>query len=204
MSYANIFELTRCLDDCLEYCQQYPEREHSQFHESLLREARQELDESSAKADKEFVEWRMESREDRLAWKRLAGELASVQKQLEAVNAIGFFDQKVMYWDPKRLIAAVDEMVTYLRRRVDDLDFAADKADKMERLKEKGLSEDDESDQALDEYLRFSKLRANGLKVAKDTIANFRRALRRDLTIRDKDYQRIGWPQQVATDEKVL
>lgn len=204
MSYANVFELTKCLKDCLEYCRQHPDREHAQFHKSLILDAQKELDKSTDKADREFVEWRMESRDDRLAWKHLAAKLAAVQRELDAVNAIGYLDQKVMYWNQEHLLAAVAEMIKYLRDRADSIDFADDAADKLERQRDKALSEDDESDRALDEYLRFSKLRSDGLTKAKATIANFRKTLRRDLSTRDKDYQAIRWPQQVSPDERVL
>lgn len=204
MSYANVFELTKCLQDCLEYCRQHPDRGHSQFYESLIRNAKEELEQSTDKANQEFTEWRMESRDDKLAWKHLAAKLASIQKQLDAVNAIGFLDQKVMYWNRPNLVAAVDKMILYLRERTDDIEFAADEADALERQKQKAQSEDNEADRALDDYIRFSKLRSDGLTNAKETIANFRKALRRDLTIRSAEYQAIRWPQQVAPDERVL
>ncbi len=204
MSYANYFELTRCLDDCLEYCRKFPDREHSEFHCSLLENAKQHLKQSTDKSNKEFTEWRMESRVDRLAWKHLARDLQSVQRKLKSVNAVGFLDQKVMYWYQAALIAAVDQMIDYLSEHKDDLDFAADEIEKLGRQKEKALSEVDESGRALNDYLRYSKLRADALTETKDTIANFRRTLRRDLGVRDEDYQAIHWPQQVASDNRVL
>lgn len=204
MSYANVFELTKCLDDCLAYCQEHPDREHARFHQPLLEEAKRELDDTTEKAGREFTEWRMENRDDQLAWKHLAGELRSIQDQLESVNAIGFIDQRIRYWNRERLLAAVDAMLTYLREHEEDLDFAADCADKLERRRRKAISEGDEADRALDDYVRFSKMRADGLSNAKDTIANFRKVLRRDLSTRDEDYQSIQWPQQVASDNKVL
>lgn len=202
--YANVFELTACLDDCIEYCRRYSERKHSQFHGPLLRDAKRELEQTTEKADEEFVEWRMESREDRLAWKHLGRRVSAIQRKLDAVNAIGYVDQNVNYWDPETLLAVVDEMVDYLRARVEDIEFAEDEADKLERLRNKALSEDDESERALDEYIRYSKMRSDGLTTAKDTIANFRKALRRDLTRRDEDYQAIRWPHQVAPDDRVI
>lgn len=202
--YANIFELTKCLKDCLEYCREHPDREHAEFHKPLLRDALRELEQSTDRANEEFTEWRMENRDEQLAWKHLAKQLRSVQEQLESVNAIGYFDQKVMYWDRRPLAAAVDKMVAYLRDRTDVIDFADKSADKLERQKRKALSEDDEADQALDEYLRTSKMRANGLVRAKETISGFRKALRRDIGRRSEDYQAIRWPQQVAPDQGVL
>ncbi len=202
--YANVFELTSCLDDCIAYCDKHPERDHSRFHGPLLRGAKRDLTKSTERADKEFVEWRMESREDRLAWKHLARRVSAIQRKLDAVNAIGYVDQNVNYWDPETLLDVVAEMIRYLREREEDIDFAADEAGQLERLRAKAVSEDDETERALDEYLRFSKMRSDGLTTAKDTIANFRKALRRDLTTRNEDYQAIRWPHQVAPDDRVI
>ena len=204
MSYANVFELTKCLADCLEYCKEHPERDHAKFHLPLVAGAQQQLEQTTDKADREFVEWRMENREDMLAWKHLAGQVTAVQKKLNSVNAVGYIDQKINYWNREALIEAVDEMIDYLRQRADVIDFAEKKADKLERQKEKALSENDESDRALDEYIRFSKMRSDGLVNAKETIGNFRSALRRDLGTRNEEYQAISWPHQVSPDEKVL
>ena len=204
MSYANIFELTKCLQDCVEYCRNNPDWAQSEFYLTLLEDALQELEKSSARADQELSQWRMEARDDRLAWKQLARELAAIQKALREVNAVGFLDQRVMYRNTERLLAAVAEMITYLREREEEINFASDRIEKLERLRQKALSEGQESDRALDEYLRFSKLRSNGLTKAKDTIANVRRAMRRDLGTDHPKYQAIRWPYQVASDEKVL
>ncbi len=204
MSYANIFELRKSLQDCIEYCREHPEREHSQFHQPVLEKAFEKLNKTSEKADREFTEWRMESREDQLAWKHLAKELRSVQKKLEAVNAIGFIDQKVMYRDREPLLAAVSEMIDYLQERTDVLDFAEDRADKLDRQRRKAISEDDESERALDEYLRYSKMRSDGLSQAKESIGNFRKTLRRELGKNNDEYQAIEWPHQVESDNRVL
>lgn len=204
MTYANMFELTKSLADCLEYCREHPERDHTEFHCSLLADAQEQLERTTDKADREFVEWRMENREDMLAWKHLAGQMKAVQKELDAVNAIGYIDQKINYWNREALLEAVDEMLDYLRERTDVIDFAEKRADKLERQKRKALSEDDDSDRALDEYIRFSKMQSDGLVSAKETIANFRKVLRRDLGTDHEDYQSIRWPHQVSPDEKVL
>ena len=202
--YANVFELTKCLADCIEYCEEYPDRRHSDFYLPLLEQAQDELRKTTDRANREFVEWRMESRDDELAWKHLSRKLSNIQDQLASVNAIGYIDQNVSYRNREALEEAVDEMMDYLRERTDDLDFADDEADKLERQLTKAKSEGEESERALDEYLRFSKMRANGLTTTKDTIANFRKALRRDLGRRDETYQSIRWPQQIAPDERVM
>lgn len=202
--YANVVELTRCLDDCIEYCHKFPDREHCTVHLPLLRQARRDLEDTTKRSDREFTQWRMEGREDRQAWKQLAKKLKSIQKKLARVNAIGYVDHTINYWDQEALVEAVDEMIDYLRARTDDLEFAEDDADRLERQKNKARSENKESGRALEEYIRFSKLRADGLTHARDTIANFRLALRRSLGVRAAEYQAIRWPQNVASDRSVL
>lgn len=204
MSYANVFELTQCLEDCIAYCQTHQDREHASFHLPLLLDAQKDLIQSSDKAQREYVEWAKEMRDDKLSWKHLAKELRTVQKELNRINAIGFHDERVMYWDRERLLDGVEKMLGYLDEHAGDIDFASSAAEKLRRRMDGALSEDDETDHKKYEYLRYSKLRANGLTKAKDTIGNFRRTLRRDLTTRDKDYQEIQWPQQVAADRGIL
>lgn len=204
MSYANYFEISKCLSDSLAYCQEHPDREHSKFHGKLLKRAQDRLETARAKSDQEFTEWRMENREDMLAWKHLASELQKVQKRLSRVNAVGYLDQKVMYWYHDALISAVAEMIDYLKARTDDLDFAVDAIAKLERKQEKATSEVTESGRALDEYLRYSKMRADAMREVTDTIAGFRKRLRRDLGKQDEAYQAIRWPQQIASDQRVL
>lgn len=204
MSYANVFELNACLDDSLNYCKSHPERRHCQDFSGLLAAAKANLDKGLKVSDERFSHWRMEDGDGRLAWKHLSKELAAVQNKLRRVNAIGYLDQKVMYWDPEMLVAAVNEMVDYLRERTDDLDFAADAADSMERQLERATSEKAESNQALKEYKRFSQVRSDAMVNTVDTIASFRRAVRRELGQHHADYQAIRWPQAVASDEAVL
>lgn len=202
--YANVFELRRCLDDCIEYCRQHPEREHVEFHRPLLEQAQRQLEETTEQAEQELYDWRREHRADQQAWKELAKMLRAVQKRLDEVNAIGYVDQKVMYWDRRPLMAAVDEMVDYLRERTDALDFAEKSADKLDRQKNKALGEGKESEQAREEYLRYSKMRADGLTEAKEIIANFRKTLRRRIGKHSDEYQNILWPQQIAPDRGAL
>ncbi len=202
--YANIFELNKCLKDCLAYCEEHPDREHSGFYEPLLRDAQRQLNKSTEKANKEFAEWRHENRDDMLAWKHLSKELAATQRELNRVNAIGYFDQKVNYWDRGQLLSAIDQMLTYLEKRRDDLSFAEERIDKLERQRSKALSEGTEADNALDEYVRFSKMRSEALMTTKDTIANFRKTLRRELKKTNDEYQGIRWPQQVSPDNQIL
>lgn len=204
MSYANINELEVCLVDVLRYCEEHAEREHSQSFEPLLRRAKAEFEESRKLSDQRFARWRAEDGDERLAWKHLARDLGQTQGRLRKVNALGFMDQKVMYWDEGKLIAAVDEMIGYLRERTADLDFAAEQADKLERQKEAAQSDHQGSEMALQDYSRFSQLRADAMANAVATIASFRRTLRRELGRENPEYTSIRWPQAVASDEAVL
>lgn len=204
MSYANINELEVCLVDVLQYCEEHPERGHTIAFEPLLRHAKDEFEETMKVSDQRYVRWRAEDGDERLAWKHLARELAQTQGRLRKVNALGFMDQKVMYWDQGKLIAAVDEMIEYLQERTGDLDFAAERAEKLQRQKEAALSDNQGSAVALKDYMRFSQLRADAISNAVATIASFRRTLRRELGRENPEYTSIRWPQAVASDEPVL
>lgn len=204
MSYANMFELTSCLEDALRYCEEHPEREHVATYHGLLKIASRDLKSSVDNSDHYFSSWRMEHREDKLAWKHLSKELAAVQKELSRVNALGYIDQRVLYWDQPMLAAAVAEMIEYLREHKDNLDFAVDKADKLERMLLNATDEDFESAMKLKNYLRFSQVRSDAMKNAVNTIAGFRKMMRKDLGRDNQEYLAVKWPQAVASDEAVL
>lgn len=204
MSYANMFELNKCLKDSLQYCSDHPDRDHCETFEPMLVRALENLTKATDSSDRKFTSWRMEDRDGRLAWKHLARDLAQVQRELKKVNAVGYLDQKVMYWDTGTLVLAVDEMIDYLRERTEDLDFAEEKADKLERQKDSALNDTHDSDEALKDYIRFAQMRSDAMTETVNTIASFRRVLRRELGKKSDDYHSIRWPQAVASDEAVL
>src|SRR5690554_3109158 len=204
MSNVNFNELQVCLDDCLAYCKKHPERQHVRDLEARLIRADQEFKQGIAVSDRKFIKWRNESGDEMLQWKHLANQLASLQRKLGSVNAVGFPARRVMYWDQELLQIAVMEMIAYLRSRVDVISFAQEEIDNLERRLDSCGSEDDDSERALKTYTRHVAQRADGMRMATDNIAAFRRDMRRELGIKNADYQSIRWPFGVATDDRIL
>lgn len=204
MSNVNFNELQVCLDDCLAYCKKYPERQHVRELEARLIRADQEFKQGIAISDRKFIKWRNESGDEMLQWKHLANQLAAIQRQLKSVNAVGYPSRRVMYWDVELLEVAIMEMISYLRSRVDVISFAQEQLDNLERRLDSCQSEDDDSERALKTYTRHVAMRADGMRMATDNIAAFRRAMRRELGKTSADYKSIRWPFDVATDEPIL
>ncbi|MBA2661838.1 MAG: hypothetical protein H0U74_06055 [Bradymonadaceae bacterium] len=204
MANANIVELTTCLDDALVYCQKHPEREHVQVMAPRLAKAKRDLLEGIETTDAHFTHWRDEAGSDRLAWKHLANQLATLQRRLASVNAVGYPDQYVMYWDTEPLQAAVVAMVSYLRARTDQISFAQEQIDKLERQLERCEVDDQGTDAALRTYRRYIQLRADGIREAGDNIGAFRRLMRRELGTEHAEYKSIRWPFSIASDDHVL
>lgn len=204
MSYANMFELDSCLEDAIAYCEKHPDREHSKVHHFLLKSAQKELDSAVKASDEHFASWRAEYRDDKLAWKHLSTELRDTQNELRRVGAAGYFDQKVLYWNTDLLAGAVLEMLEYLRDRVGDLDFAQKRIDALQRRLDGATSDDFETRRSLKGYLRHSQVRSDAMKNAVNTIASFRKAVRKDLGKTNQEYQSLRWPQAIASDEAVL
>lgn len=204
MSYANMFELKSCLKDAIAYCEAHAERVHSQTYTELLTKAYADLLSAVEVSNKHFTSWRVEDREDKMAWKNLAKELRETQIELARVGAVGYFDQRILYWDTDLLAAAVKEMLEYLEDRKDDLDFAQKKIDVLQRQTSQALNEDFESGQKLKQYLRFAQVRSDAMKNAINTISGFRRVLRKDLGKGSEEYLALRWPIAVASDEALI
>lgn len=204
MANVNFNELQVCLDDCLAYCKKHPERPHVREMEARLIRADQEFKQGIAISDRKFTVWRDEHGDEMLQRKHLANQLASLQRKLASVNAVGFPSQRVMYWDQELLENAVLAMITYLRARVDVISFAQEQIDVLERRLDNCRGEDDDSERALKNYTRHVALRADGMRMATDTIAAMRRTMRRELGKNSADYQSIRWPFDVASDESIL
>ncbi|MFU8802552.1 MAG: hypothetical protein ACNA8W_01970 [Bradymonadaceae bacterium] len=204
MSNANVFELTQCLKDSLEYCENNPQTELCLYFHTRLASAQQEFHEGLKMTDGHFAHWRNEAGDDRLSWKHLAMELSKTQGRLGKVGAIGYPDQKVKYWNPASLELVVREMIAYLKSRSEQIAFASEQVEKLERQLERCFSETQEATDALRTYSRFVQMRSNAINNATNTIASFRQAMRRDLGKEHPAYKSIRWPFAVATDEAVL
>jgi len=201
MANVNMAELRSALKSCVEFCREHDDREYCQRHKPLLEGALQDLVESRRETDNYFSQWREEQREQKKAWKQLAKDLRQAQKELDRVNAYGYPDQRVMYWDEEVLEEAIEEMVEYLRDHADEYDFAEDMASSLDRKVEIAHDEVDEQQDALRAYRRKVKKRSDAMGGAAQVIGDFRELLRDELGEDDPEYQSIRWPFGISPDE---
>lgn len=204
MPYANISETTACLNDCIDFAKEHQELDYCEHHLPLMLDVRAELKEAWDTTDKYFSKWRREAGEDKVSYKNIAKLLQEIQRRLERIDAIGYPDRRVMYWDEELLEQAVAEMVTYLEEHRDNIDFADDYLTRMEQLLDTAHTEHDQSEDALRAYQRFFRSRRDALSNAYHIIGEFRDSIRRNLGKDHPDYQRIRWAWSVSPDQTVL
>lgn len=204
MPYANISEVNACLEDCIEFCKSHQDTEYCANYGPQLEEVRNEIANSWEATDKHFSAWRRQLGEDKLNWKHLAKLLREVQQKLERIDAIGYPDKRVMYWDEPLLEQAARAMIDYLEERGADIDFAADDADRLAKLIDVGHDEHEESSDALRNYTRHYRSRRDSLSNGYHVIGEFRDSMRRNLGKDHPDYQSIRWAWSVSPDEAVL
>lgn len=204
MPYSNVAELRRCLEDCVEFCEEHPTLKACQLYRERLEETLDDLEESIALTDKHYAAWRREWREDKVAWKKLSKVIKEVQRRLDEVDAIGYPNQAVSYWDEERLKERVDDMRIYLKDHKDDIEFAQQYLDKLDRLTGLADDEEEEMEDSYDEYYRFSHFRRRALSQTNQVIGDFREELRTDLGTSNEGYQSIRWAMSVSPDETVL
>ncbi|MFB6373057.1 MAG: hypothetical protein ABEN55_08070 [Bradymonadaceae bacterium] len=201
MANVNMAELRSALKSCVEFCREHDDREYCERHKPRLEGALEELLESRRETDRYFADWRDEQRDQKKAWKDLAKELRRAQKELDRVNAFGYPDQRVMYWDKERLEESLEEMITYLREHTDDFEFAEDIASTLERKIDLAHDEIDDQKDALRVYRRKVKKRSDAMGGAAQVIGDFRELLRDELGEDDEEYQSIRWPFGISPDE---
>lgn len=201
MANVNLAELRSALKSCVEFCREHDDRDYCQRHKPLLEGALEDLEESRRETDAYFADWRSEQREQKKAWKDLAKELRRAQKELDRVNAFGYPDQRVMYWDEELLEEAIEEMIAYLQDEGGDYEFADDIASTLERKLELAHDEVGEQKDALRAYRRKVKKRSDAMGGAAQVIGDFRELLRDELGEDDPDYQSIRWPFGISPDE---
>lgn len=204
MPNVNIADLRASLKSCVEFCREHESREYCQRHLPILERALDELRESRRQTDEYFVEWREEQREQRQSWKRLAKLLRETQDELDRVNAVGYPDQRIMYWDQELLEETVREMIGFLEGQGDEIEFAGNYSDKLERTLEGARDEDDEQSDALRAYQGRVKKRSDAMGGAAQVVADFRELLRDELGVDDPEYQSLRWPYALSPDQASL
>jgi hypothetical protein len=167
-------------------------------------DVRAELKESWEITDKYFAAWRREAGEDKVSYKNIAKILQEVQSRLARIDAIGYPDRRVMYWDEELLEQAVAEMVAYLEEHRGNIDFAEDYLTRIDQLLDTAHTEHDQSSDALRSYKRFFRSRRDALSNAYHIIGEFRDSIRRNLGKDHPDYQQIRWAWSISPDQSVL
>ena len=204
MAHSNVLELETCLDECLAYCATHPKHEFVAFYHPRLQQAKERWVETVEVSDYHYLAWQKEFREDRVAWRKLSTELKKTQDALRRVNAVGYDESTVRHWDEELLTDAVNELLEYLRSRVDVLDIAQERIEALERLLGAAKSEVSDADTALSAFKRHVMFRADAMGAMIATIGDFRVAMRRELGKKSDEYRSIRWPMSVAPDEPVL
>lgn len=204
MAYANIAEVEVCLQDCLLYCERNPDSVYCLEFGDRLNAVLADLQTSEASSDLHYSSWRRERGADKLSWKKVAMLLREVQDELKKVDAVGYPDRRVMYWDAELLEVAAQQMIKYLSAHREDITFAADFIGRFGQLLGGAHTEDDDSEQAYRTYQNHIGARRDALTDATFLITDLRSSMRRDLGVNDPEYKSIRWAWALSPDEPVL
>lgn len=204
MAYANIAEVEVCLQDCLKYCERNPGSVYCLEFGDRLKAVIADLKSSRVSSDQHYSSWRRERGADKRSWKKVALLLREAQNELKKVDAVGYPDRRVMYWDSELLEAAARGMMKYLSAHREDIEFAADYVARFEQQIGGALTEDDDSEQAYQTYQNHIGARRDAMADATFLITDMRSAMRRDLGVDNPEYQSIRWTWALSPDEPVL
>ncbi len=204
MPNANVIELEACLEDVLKYCDANPNTAFVQYYHPRVLNSWQTYKSAMTESDAKFIQWRREEEDDRMMWKHVARELASVQRQLKRINAVGFPSEKLGHWDEEALADLVNEMLAYLQERRAALEGASKMEDGLKMKLSRAKVEDTADSLAFREYRRIASTRADALGSLSAHLWDFRGALRRQAGKRDPAYTAIRWPYSMNPDDNVL
>ncbi len=204
MPNANVVEIDACLNDCIAWCESNTNVEFVKHYQPLLTSARREFDRILKESDAHFVDWKREEIEDKLAWKHLAIELRTTQNSLRSINAVGYPDERVRYWDGEILTAAVTEMIEYLKERASAIENSAEMIEALERRLARAHGENDDEERTYDIYRRHATQRAQIFGAVTSLISKFRGSMRRHLGKHNEEYKSLRWPFAINSDRTVL
>lgn len=204
MPHANYMELQRCLEDCITYCDEYPDRPICKRHKARLVETLEQLQRAKSITDREYASWRHEFGENKNQWKQLSKTLKEVQRELNRIDASGFPQLSVGYWDEQRLEDAVKKMQEYLEQNREEIPFADEYLDKFERMFRALNRENKQTAKAFDSFIKYTEFRRKALSQTNHVIADFRSQLRDELGEKHPEYKSIRWAHSVSPDESVL
>lgn len=203
MPSVNAAELRASLKSCIEFCQDHSDREYCERQRPLLERALERYRESRDETDRYYAEWREEWRTQKQCWKEVSQTLADVQDQLEAVNAVGYPDRTVRYWDEEELRDIVEDMIAFLEDN-DDIEFAENEAGKLERKLEAAEQAVEDQKDALRAYNRRVKKRSDSWGQAVEAVRDFRELVRDELGSDHPEYESIRWPYAVSPDDGII
>lgn len=204
MPNANVIELEACFEDVLRYCESHADLDFVKYYYPRLVNAWKTYNTAMKESDSKFVEWRHEEEEDRLMWKHLAVELAATQRRLRSLNAVGYPDTKIRYWDEGALAAAVNDMLAYLQERKASIEGSAEMIEKLKQKLSRASAEARDESSVFRQYQRFASNRADALGSLSAHLWDFRGAMRRQLGKTSADYAAIRWPFSLNPDDGVL
>lgn len=204
MAYATIAEIEVCLADCIRYCEQNPGSAQCVRYGARLKKVHADFHATEEMAGQQFSTWRREEGLDKASWKRVATLLRDAQRQLREVDAIGYPDQRVLYWDEELLEVAARQMMDYLRARTADFEFAAEYLSRFEQAIGAAHSEGRQSGEALRTFHNHVGARREALTDATQLITEMRAFMRKKLGVSHPDYTSIRWVWAFSPDEPVL
>lgn len=204
MTYSSIAEIEMCLADCLRYCQKHPGSVHCQRFSSRLKRVAKDFEQTGESATAQFSAWRQEDGLNKQGWKVVATLLRDVQRELKGIDAIGYPDQRVMYWDEELMEVAAREMMAYLQGAAEHIPFASDYLSRFEQAIGRAHGEVAETNQALQTFNNHIGARRRALDDATQLIIEMRSSMRRDLGKDNPEYQSIRWAWALSPDEPVL
>ena len=204
MANANVLELETCLDECLAYCEAHQKHDFVAFYFPRLAKAKRRWVETVAVSDRHYLTWQRDFRDDRIAWRKLSTEYKATQNALRRVNALGYAEETVRYWDEEILGVAVAEMIAYLEARRDVIEIADERIEALNRAMGSAELEDTAADAALRQFKLHVLFRGEAMGTMVATIGDFRVAMRRTLGKKSDEYRSIRWPMSVEPDEPVL
>jgi hypothetical protein len=205
MPNANLIELETSMASCLSFCEANKDKVelaamyHPRFERMISR-----YHEAIRASDHHHAGWQAEQREETVARKQISDLLRRTQQRLHAMGAIGFPNQRLLYWDFEELLEVVDAMQAYLAEHSDELEFASEVRERFGRLLAAAQAESQDVDGSLKRFQRFVDLRRAAINEAGSLIGEFRVGLRRTLGKTHPLYQGIYWPYSIASDENML
>lgn len=201
MPNVNMASLRASLEQCVEFCREHDDREYCARHLPMLEEALEELEGSRQETDDQYAEWRNRRQSQLQIWKSLAKLLDETQEELNRVNAVGYPDQTIRYWNRDLLEEVVEEMIEYLEARTDEIESAGRYADKLRRELASANEEVDKQKKALRNYQRRVKKRSDAMAGAAQAIMDFRELLEDEVGTDHPEYEGIRWPYALSPTE---